>query len=91
MVTKRGLVITSFRLIQLSYLVSVSQQNSFSTGSKRKGSLRLSKKLPFFKMKEGSPDEDKEGGMLHMQCLMPHCYLYICIVCIVCLVYLVSL
>ncbi|XP_065889304.1 disks large homolog 1-like isoform X2 [Dysidea avara] len=37
-------------------------RNSFSgAGGKRKGSLRLSKKLPFFKVKEGSPDEDKEG------------------------------
>ena len=40
--------------------ILLSSQNSFS-GGKRKGSLRLSKKLPFFKMKDGSPDEEKEG------------------------------
>jgi len=38
-------------------------QNSF-TGGKRKGSLRLSKKLPFFKVKEGTPEEEKEGKIL---------------------------
>ena len=41
------------------YIIGI-LQNSFS-GGKRKGSLRLSKKLPFFKVKEGSPDEEKEG------------------------------
>ena len=46
-------------------MLPVLLQNSFSgSGGKRKGSLRLSKKLPFFKMKEGSPDDEKEGKSL---------------------------